>query len=91
MATHNPNNNNDPLAALGKIARMESVPKTDVTANVLRQIRVESPLLAEKPLMWLALGSATAAVIMAIVCTPTLITLMDPLNTLFQSNPTSLL
>ena len=91
MKTHNPKHTIDPLVALGQIARMESAPQTDVTANVLRQIRTESPLLAQKPLMWLAFGSATVAIIMAIICTPTLLTLMDPLNTLFQSNPTSLL
>ncbi len=90
MAMHNPKK--DPLYALGQKARMEPVPKTDVTINVLRQIRVQpQPIIAEKPLMWLALGSVTAAVVMAIVCTPALLTLMDPLNTFFQSDPTTLL
>lgn len=90
MSKHNPQDSYDPIAALGRKARMEMAPRTDVTANVLRQIRVEQPLIAEKPLMWLAMGSTAAALIVAVICIPTVLTLMDPLNTLFQSTPTSL-
>ena len=88
---HNSHPTHDPIAALARKARMEPTPKTDVTDTVLRQIRVQNSVLAEKPLMWLALGSTAAALIVAIVVAPTLLSLMDPLNTLFQSTPTSLL
>lgn len=91
MSTHNQHHTNDPVAALARKARMESAPETDVTANVLRQIRVQNSILAEKPLMWLALGSTVTALIVALVCTPTLLRLMDPINILFQSTPSSLL
>lgn len=88
MKTHN---SNDPIVALAQKARLENAPSTDVTDNVLRQIRVQNTILTEKPLMWLTLGSTATALIVALICTPALLTLMDPLNTLFQSNPGNLL
>lgn len=81
----------DPILELARVACMDPVPKTDVTANVLRQIRVRNTLLAEKPLLWMALGSTAAAVAVAMVSIPVLMSLLDPLNALFQSTPTSLL
>lgn len=81
----------DPLEHLAQVARMELAPMTDVSVIVLRQIRVQNTVLAEKPLMWLALGSSAAAVAVAIASVPVLMTLLDPLNILFQSAPTSLL
>lgn len=81
----------DPLAEIARLARMESAPRTDVSMNVLRQIRVQHTILAERPLMWMALGSTAAAVAIAIVSMPVFMSLLDPLNALFQSTPTSLL
>jgi hypothetical protein len=83
--------NNGPLVELARIARMEPAPTTDVSIDVLRQIRVENSMLAEKPLIWLALGSSATAVAVAVASIPVLMTLLDPLNALFQSTPTSLL
>lgn len=83
--------NKDPLKELAQLARLEVAPKTDVTANVLRQIRVQEPIVAQKPLIWLALGSSVAAAIIAAVAIPALMNLIDPLNTLYEYSSTSLM
>jgi spore coat protein CotF len=84
-------NSVDPILALARVARMDTPPKTSVTTDVLRQIRLRNTLLAEKTLLWMALGSTAAAVAVATVSIPVLMSLLDPLNALFQSTPTSLL
>lgn len=81
----------DPLEELARLARLDIGPKTDVTANVLRQIRVQEPIVAQKPLIWLALGSSVAAVAIAAVAIPAFMSLVDPINTLYQSSATALL
>ncbi len=81
----------DPLVDLARLARMDTALTTNVTTNVLRKIRIRNTLLAEKPLLWMALGSTAAAVAVAAVGIPVLMSLLDPLNALFQSTPTSLL
>ena len=91
MSQRKDNHSLELIEALARAARMESAPQTDVTANVLRQIRVQHTLLAEKPLMLLAIGSMVVAVAIGVVSAPVLMTLLDPLNALFQSTPTSLL
>jgi spore coat protein CotF len=91
MSQHNEHHHTDPLAALAQRARLDTPPTTNVTTNVLRQIRIQNTLLAEKPLIWLAIGTTATAVAVALVSTPALMTLLDPLNALFQSTPTSLL
>ena len=91
MQNHDHTQTDASLHALAQVARMEITPKTNVTTNVLREIRVQNAVLAEKPLMWLAFGSSVAAIAIAIASAPVLMTLLDPLNALFQSNPTTLL
>ena len=91
MSQHNQNTDHDPILDLVRVAKMESVPKTDVSANVLRQIRVQDTRIAQKPLVWLVLGSTATAVAVAIVSAPVFMSLLDPLNVLFQSTPASLL
>ena len=63
MSPLKPNNSatNDALEELAQLACLETAPKTDVTTNVLRSIRVQEPIVAQKPLVWLALGSAARA------------------------------
>lgn len=91
MSQHNEHHDIDPLAVLARRARLDTPPTTDVTANVLRQIRIQNTLLAEKPMIWLAIGTTATAVAVALVSVPALMTLLDPLNVLFQSTPASLL
>lgn len=87
----NKNTHGDPLDELAQLARLEIAPKTDVTTNVLREIRVQEPIVAQKPLIWLALGSTVAAVVIAAIAIPTFMSLVDPLNTMYQSTTASLL
>lgn len=87
----NRNSNGDPLEELAQLARLETAPKTDVTTDVLRQIRVQDTIVAQKPLLWLALGSTVAALVIAAIAIPTFMSLVDPLNTMYQTTTASLL
>ena len=93
MSPLKPNNSatNDALEELAQLACLETAPKTDVTTNVLRSIRVQEPIVAQKPLVWLALGSTVAAAVIAAIAVPTFMSLVDPLNTMVQSSTASLL
>lgn len=93
MGPLNPNTNesNDPLDALARFARLESVPKTHVAPDVLREIRVQDRFVADRPLMWLALGASVTALAIAIIAIPVLMTLLDPLNALYQTTSASLM
>ncbi|MFP6581527.1 MAG: hypothetical protein VCD00_03110 [Candidatus Hydrogenedentota bacterium] len=93
MGPLNPNadDSNDPLEALAQLARLESAPKTHVTPYVLREIRVQDRFVAGRPLMWLALASSVAALAIAIIAIPILMTLLDPLNALYQTTSASLM
>ena len=81
----------DPLDDLARLARLEGIPRTQVTANVLREIRVQDRVVAARPLMWLALGSSMAAMAVAIVAVPALMNFLDPLNAFYQTTSASLM
>ncbi len=79
----------DPLASIAARARLEPAPAVDVTAAVLRRLRVVSAADAvERPMLWLAAGAFTAAAIIMFFAMPYISGALDPL-TEFMAEGTS--
>lgn len=74
------NETRDPLAAMAACARMEPAPAVDVTAAVLRRLRVASAESVERSMVWLAAGALAAAAIVVFLAMPYVSGTLDPLT-----------
>ena len=78
----------DELEAIGKLARQarrEPPPAMHLAAGVLAALRVPQPLLPIRPLAFLALGAAAAAILVLALSLHAWTGSADPLLTLFPS------
>lgn len=87
----NMNETHDPLDAIAARARMEPAPAMDVTAAVLRRLRVASADQAERPMLWLAAGALAAAAIVVLLAMPYLNGALDPLTEFMAEANTSVI
>lgn len=74
------NETRDPLASVAARARLEPAPAVDVTAAVLRRLRVASAESVERPMVWLAAGALAAAAIVVFLAMPYVSGTLDPLT-----------
>ncbi|PCJ55990.1 MAG: hypothetical protein COA73_13085 [Candidatus Hydrogenedentota bacterium] len=79
------------IERMAQVARGDHPQPTDVSTAVLRRIRVEKTIINERPLMVFAMGSLAMALVVLAVTMPTMLSMMDPLNTLFETTPLALL
>ena len=90
MPDRNPHNPLEEFERLARLAARETVPAVDVTAGVLRRLRVRQVSI-ERPLLVMAMGAAVAAVTLAVLSFPILLNMMDPLETFMETASASLL
>lgn len=76
----------DSFEKLVALARRETTPETDVAHRVLARLRAESNVatIQDRPLVWLTLGSAVAAVAILLLSIPLYESVTDPLAKLFD-------
>jgi len=83
--------NLEDVERIARVAYGDRPPVTDVSADVLRRIRAEKKLIDERPLVIFAMGSLVMAMAVLAISVPTMIAMLDPLTTLFESTPLALL
>lgn len=87
----NTNETRDPLASIAARARMEPAPAVDVTAAVLRRLRVAEAEAVERPMLWLAAGALAAAAIVVFLAMPYVSGALDPLTEFMAEANTSVI
>ena len=79
------------IQKLARQARREQPPKLHVAAGVLAVLRVPQPLLPIRPLAYVTIGAAAAAILVLALSIQAWTGGTDPLATLFPSLEVSLL
>jgi hypothetical protein len=83
--------NLEDVERMARVAYGDRPPVTDVSADVLRRIRTEKTLINERPLVIFAMGSLVMAMAVLAISVPAMMSMLDPLNTLFETTPLALL